>query len=237
MNKIFKIGLIVFVVAGFSASSVIMFIQSLKWFSYVSFPIIGAAYLYLFLGEDIKKGIKDKLLYQNTYKAFYEGFEKENGKLKSFNKFVRYVEYALIVGFLSLVAYLIYDLTTTNMARLQIIKSLCSIIVLSGLAIHFHDVNKLLAAIALKNEDKVSDSAKNSRIKIFRLIGRYSHLTAFFAIVVYLILLMIDKPIFLTMLPIIPFWFYFTIYTGYGALYAAMADYVTGEKRQFNCQS
>ena len=231
MKKTFKISLTVFVIVGFLASYVLMLIPDLKYLSYFLSPLVGIAFLYLFLGEDLKKDMKDKSLYEKTYGDFYKGFGREDGKLRIINKIFKGVEYCCVVAALGTGLYLIYGLLFNTAGYSKIIYDALFFVVTAGLAVHFHDANKLTKAIARINSGEVINSRELKRLKAFGKLGRYSHLVAFAGLLTYLIIQMIDRPIFLIMAPIVPFWGYFTIYIGYGALYSAMSDYVTGERK------
>ena len=231
MKRTLKIALGILAFVGFIASYVLMLIPDLKWISFVLFPLVGIVYLYLFLGGDIMKSIKDRSLYEKIYNDFFDGLENENGEIRGINRVLKFVERFLFIASVASGIYLVYILVTNTTERATLINGALFVIITAGLAIHFYDANKLISAIGRKNKGELISDLELKQIKALGRLGRYSHLLAFGGLLVYLFLAAIKNPVFLVMAPMVPFWAYLTIYLGYGALYSAMTDYVLGTRK------
>ncbi|OHB24048.1 MAG: hypothetical protein A3J67_04570 [Parcubacteria group bacterium RIFCSPHIGHO2_02_FULL_48_10b] len=237
VKRTLKIVLAIVASVGFIASFVLMLIPDLKWISFILSPLVGIVYLYFFLGGDIVKSIKDKSLYEKTYNDFFDGFRNENGKVRGINRVLKFVERFLLVASAASGIYLVYAWVTSTAERSNIINGVLFCIITTGLAIHFYEANKLMFTIGRKNKGELISESELKHMKILGRLGRYSHLLAFGGILVYLFSLAMKMPIFLVMAPLVPFWAYFTIYLGYGALYSAMIDYALGIRKEFHYQS
>lgn len=233
MKKWLKRCLWFLAVVGFFASYSLMHVPTLRWVSVVLSPIVGVLYLYLTLGEKVIKAVKDKSLYEKTYNDFFSGFANENGKIQGINKTMKFVERILCVVSVASATHLTYVLVISALEQSSIVNGVLFLVITTGLAVHFHDANKLTQAIGKKNRGEAIGPTELRRMRTLGKIGRYSHFMAFGAMLVYLFLLAIKMPVFLIMVPLVPFWAYLTIYTGYGALYSAMTDYVLGTRKQF----
>src|SRR3989344_583405 len=233
LKRFLKILLAILIIIGLFASFALMLIPDLKWISFVLSPLVGIVYLYLFLGEDIKKLMKDESLYEKTYNDFFDGLGNEHGEILGINKVLKFVERFFLVASAVSGIYLLYILVANVAERSAVINGILFFIITIGLAVHFYEANKLTSAIGRKNKGELTSDSEFKRMKMLGIFGRYSHLLAVGGLIVYLFSQAMKMPVFLVAAPLIPFWAYFTIYIGYGALYSAMTDYVLGTKKQF----
>jgi hypothetical protein len=182
-----------------------------------------------------------KSLGERLYDDFYTGFEidrEKNGKLsKMMSKLGKYVRYVCGAGAVGLGSYLTYKLTNGDVSLGEFIFEGGLTAATTGLTVHMHDVKKIFEAMYKKNTGENLDEEEIAEVKRAGKVGRYAHFGAATAMLGSCGALMVSNPLFLIVAPILPFWYYYTINKGYGALYSSAVDYTVGERRQFRADS
>ena len=177
-----------------------------------------------------------KSLEERFYDEFYERFEMDrerNEVSRKMSALGRYVRYVCGVSAAGCGSFLAYKLTKGHASLEQFIFYAGITAASSGLTIHMHEAKKIFESMYRKNAGEMLNEEEITQVKRAGKMGRAAHLGAATAMVLSLGALIPTQPLMLIVLPILPFWYHYTINKGYGALYSSAVDYTIGIKRNF----
>ncbi|HLC78432.1 MAG TPA: hypothetical protein VJH92_04865 [Candidatus Nanoarchaeia archaeon] len=179
----------------------------------------------------------ERQIYERLYQRFYDLYEKDkeadgeiSKKMVNLGRSVKYFAGTLAAA---TGTYLYKRLIDGNASPSELIFLGGITSAGIGLASHFYAQENISQAILKKNTKRDLTSEEKIRISRLGKIGKGSHFISAIALGVSFVDVAILNPKFLAILPILPFWYRFTIHKGYGAVYDSEVDYVLDERKKF----
>ncbi len=163
--------------------------------------------------------------YEKNYRNYLEKFKTQGPGSNRENTIFRLIEKFLWIVSFSLFVYIL-KLMGTNFPLLLLISYCFTAGAFLSFAIHFHCSNKLTELIGKRHGNELIEWERLESVKIHGKIGRYSHMFGFFCFTGAMTTFACEIPVFFGLLPVLAIMGYVVVFRGYGALYAAMQDYI-----------